>query len=258
MQSQDHGAIIAFGYRSAEIPAVRAIASRVQKAMQVADDSPATVTWDGEQIAILDHVGVRVAIGRQDASVKGYCSHLVMAVGNAPDMEGARPNRKTHSKRADRLAAWVEQAMPYDTILRAETPEDVDGKLVRSFLELLDHAEGMMPSDKPFDTQTIVDRSSAVDASAIDPPPVGHNAPVPKPVRDRFDPSGIIEVEDLERPLRETPQWLQDQAEPTEPLRLTVHTMALSLMLYSAPLGAFLFTYSMLRDISKKKGEETA
>jgi len=258
MQSQDHGAIVAFGYRSAEIPAVSAIASRVQKAMQVADDSPASISWDEEQIAVLDHVGVRVAIGRQEAAAKGYCSHLVMAVGNAPDMEGARPNRKTHSKRADRLAAWVEQAMPYDTILRAETPEDVDGKLVRSFLELLEHAEGMAPEEKTFDTQAVADRSSAADRSAIDLPELAPAMPAPKPVRDRFDPSGIIEVDDLSEPLRKTPQWLQEHAEPTEPLRLTVHTMALSLMLYSAPLGAFLFTYSMLRDITKKKDEERA
>ncbi len=258
MQSQDHGAIVAFGYRSGEIPPVSAIASRVQKAMQVADDRPAALSWEGQEIAVLDHVGVRVAIGRQNAAAEGFCSHLVMAVGNSPDMDGARPNRKTHSKRADRLAAWVEQTMPYDTVLRAETPEDVDGKLVRSFLELLEHAEGMAPNEKVIEKQPLVDRPSDTDASVIDPPVVAPTAPKAKPVRDRFDPSGIIELDDLAEPLPESPQWLQDQAEPTEPLRLTVHTMALSLMLYSAPLGAFLFTYSMLRDITKKKDQETA
>lgn len=258
METQDHGSIVAFGYRNGDIPPVSAIASRVQKAMQVADDRPAVIAWDGDEIAILDHIGIRVAIGRQEATAKGYCSHLVMAVGNAPDMEGARPNRKTHTKRADRLAAWVQQTMPYDTILRAETPEDVDAKLVRSFLELLVHAEGMVPEEKILDAQPDVDRSSAAHTSVIDPPDTTAVPEQQRPIRDRFDPSGIIEVDDLANPLPDTPQWLQDHAKPTQPLRLTVHTVALSLMLYSAPLGAFLFTYSMLRDITKNNKEETA
>ncbi len=40
-----------------------------------------------------------------------------------------------------------------------------------------------------------------------------------------------------------------ERAEPTEPLRLTVHTLALSLCLYVPALGAAMFTYTMLRDI---------
>ena len=44
-------------------------------------------------------------------------------------------------------------------------------------------------------------------------------------------------------------QMLLTRAEPTKPLRLTIHTLALSLCLYAPPLGAAMFAYTMLRDI---------
>ncbi len=256
MQIEEHGAIAAFGYRSGVIPPLQTIASTIKAAMQTADDRPVKTTLDGDDVALLDHVGVRVVIGRQQAATEGLCSHLVFAVGNAPDMEGARPNRKTHAKRTDKLASWVKQTMPYDTDLRAETPEAVDAKLVRGFLELLDHAEGMTATQHADASSFILDTAATVDASVIDHDDTLSPKPPRKRARDRFDPEGIIELDDLGDSLPDTPQWLQDQAEPTQPLRLTVHTMALSLMLYSAPLGAFLFTYSMLRDITKGENEE--
>ncbi|MFN3211122.1 MAG: hypothetical protein ACE369_19410 [Roseovarius sp.] len=49
------------------------------------------------------------------------------------------------------------------------------------------------------------------------------------------------------------PEWLRRRAAPTKPLRLTVHAMALSIMFFAPPLGAFLFTYTMLRDITGDK-----
>ena len=44
-------------------------------------------------------------------------------------------------------------------------------------------------------------------------------------------------------------QMLLSRAEPTKPLRLTIHTLALSLCLYVPALGAAMFAYTMLRDV---------
>ena len=39
------------------------------------------------------------------------------------------------------------------------------------------------------------------------------------------------------------------QSECSEPMRLTIHTLALSMCLYVPPLGAAMFAYTMMRDI---------
>ncbi|MEL7014289.1 MAG: hypothetical protein AAFO72_13565, partial [Pseudomonadota bacterium] len=43
--------------------------------------------------------------------------------------------------------------------------------------------------------------------------------------------------------------FMASQAECSQPMRLTIHTLALSMFLYVPPLGAALFTYTMMRDM---------
>lgn len=253
MQSQSHGAIAAFGYRRQVNTSVSAFVRSIEKAMTSADPRPALVQWDGDDVAVIDHVGIRVAIGFREAGIKELCHHLVMAVGATPGATGTAVRRKTHVQRADHLVAWIEKVLPYDTILRAETPESVGQTLVRGFLDLLNHAEGMMSEGAPLSTVSVPRAGDmSTDANTPAEQPAMSCEKARKAKRNRYDPSGIIAPEEVNEALMQSSQFIDNQAEPTTPLRLTVHTVALSLMLYSAPLGAFMFTYSMLRDMNKK------
>ena len=77
-------------------------------------------------------------------------------------------------------------------------------------------------------------------ADAMSPPWMGDTS---RPARPQdTDGKGSAFTNDLG-------QMLLTRATPTEPMRLTIHTLALSLCLYVPALGAAMFAYTMLRDV---------
>ncbi|WP_428515867.1 hypothetical protein [Roseovarius sp.] len=233
---QDHQASIAlFSYRRAPAAQAADIVRAIDGMLQGTDAQPRRISWVEDGVAMIDRIGVRIAIALLPPSPQDRYAHLVLAVGAPPDAQKCDDLLAvSYAHLADRLVYRIKEDMPYDAIMRGETPETVDHDLVLSLYDLLRQSS---PVALPASLANLDTR----------PRPDAPGASSHPPVEERFD---IILSEDVPGLTTSAPDWLLKRAAPTKPLRLTVHTMALSIMLITPPLGAFLFTYSMLRDIT--------
>ena len=233
MVKAQQASIAVFGYRRPPSADVTEIVGAIDDLLQRTDAEPRKIHWSDNDVAFIDRIGVRIAIALLPPSDDDHYTHLVLAVGQAPGTSATDEMLSvSHTHLADRLVYRVKYDMPYDTIMRGETPEFVDETLIHSLYELLRQASLAKTNTAP---------------ANMDAQPT-RKKPVPRiPAEERFD---VILSDDVIASENATPSWIDRRAVPTQPLRLTVHTMALSVMLYTAPLGAFLFTYSMLRDVS--------
>ncbi|MBY5988370.1 hypothetical protein [Roseovarius atlanticus] len=237
---QDQQASIAlFSYRRAPAAQAGDIVRAIDGMLQGTDAQPRRINWVDDGVAMIDRIGVRIAIALLPPSPQDRYAHLVLAVGAPPDAhETDDPFDVSYAHLADRLVYRVKEDMPYDAIMRGETPEAVDHALVRSLYDLLRQSSPVASPVAPPAGLANLGTRPRPDAPGASPHP---------PVEERFD---IILSEDVPGMTTSPPEWLRKRAAPTKPLRLAVHTMALSIMLFTPPLGAFLFTYSMLRDIT--------
>lgn len=235
MYDDQQTSIATFGYRHAPAAQAGDIVLSIDEMLQSTDAQPRRITWAGDSIAMIDRVGVRIAVAVLPPSREDRYTYLVLAVGRSPDAaddDGLLGTSFAHL--ADRLIYRIKADMPYDTLMRGETPELVDHDLILSLYDLLRQSPATSGPASPANLDGKPDAHRPRTTPAI-------------PAEDRFD---VILSTDVPDTVTSVPGWLEKRAVPTKPLRLTVHTMALSIMLYTAPLGAFLFTYSMLRDIT--------
>ncbi|WP_103764009.1 hypothetical protein [Roseovarius confluentis] len=227
--------IATFGYRRAPVAQAGDIVHAIDEMLQNSDAQPRRIHWVSDSIAMIDRIGVRIAVALLPPSHEDRYTHLVLAIGRSPD----EPNGDdlldvSFAHLADRLIYRIKDDMPYDTIMRGETPEMVDHDLILSLYDLLRKSP---PASGP----------SAPANLDAQPAARQRRTTTVLTTEEYFD---VILSEEVPDTVTAVPSWLEKRAVPTKPLRLTVHTMALSIMLYTAPLGAFLFTYSMLRDIT--------
>ncbi|MGK7652378.1 hypothetical protein ACSQ76_08175 [Roseovarius sp. B08] len=233
MHDERQTSIATFGYRHAPPMQAGDIVQAIDEMLQGTDAQPRRITWVSDALAMIDRIDVRVAMALLPPSCEDRQTRLVLAVGRAPiapaddDLLGP-----SFVHLADRLVYRIWVDMPYDTIMRGETPEPVDHDLILSLCDLLRKSSRGSDSSATANMQPVGGR---------------RRTSATMPAEERFD---VILADDVADIIPSVPAWLEKRAAPTKPLRLTVHTMALTIMLYSAPLGAFLFTYSVLRDIT--------
>lgn len=233
MFNNKHSSIAVFGYPCPPEAEHAEIVHAIDQILQNCDSEPRKIHWVNADLALIDRVGVRIAISLLHPTQDDHYTHLVLAVGRAPHSDAQDDILSvSHTHLADRLVHRVKNDMPYHTIMRGETPECVDESLIHSLYDLLRQASPTKTDVAPANLDSRPERKKRKPAI---------------PAEERFD---VILSDDVPDTPQTANNWLEERAVPTKPLRLTVHTMALSIMLYTAPLGAFLFTYSMLRDIS--------
>lgn len=228
MYTQNQGSFAALGYRDLDQSRFSDIVRDIDTALQMTDEHPRRITWNGDYIALIDRDGTRIALGFLPPTRWNPCSYLVLAVGTlddaAGDLLGAVPNIHL----ADRLLLRIQDDLPCDTIMRGETPETVDSELIWSLFEML------------------VKTPTLWQAANSDTRP---GSPLLDP-HESFEELGVIDTHEVDSADTPLTKCLSRRARPTKPLRLTVHVTGLTIMLASAPLGAFMFTYSMLRDVA--------
>jgi len=231
MASHAQGSIAAFGYRDLDEARFPAIVRDIDTALQMADAQPRRITWDGDHIALIDRDGIRIALGLLPPTARTRHTHLVVAVGSlagsGDTISGAAPNIHL----ADRLLLRIKDDLPYDTIMRGETAQPVDAELIWHVFEQLcavrsPQWQGMSPA---------------------------HGLPRNHEQEESFADFAMIGTDDVDSREPELARFLAQRAPPTRPLRLTVHFTGLMVMFVSAPLGAFMFTYSLLRDMVKER-----
>ena len=213
---QSHGIVVGFEYRACPRMEFQDIVEEFDLSFQLADARTRSLTWDCDDIALIERDYLRVALGWLPPDDDDGSWHLVAAVGPSDQAGNALIDGGSLGFVADQIVDRTPEFLPA-------------------------HADLLRLS-----AQTPCDTAAPQNSSAHTPPKPQPEHPwsfTPPPDGDE------IEISTDTAQAAPRTQWLTARAEPTQPLRLTIHTLALTLMLHVPALGAFLFVYSMLRDV---------
>jgi hypothetical protein len=255
MDTQTFGSVVAMQFRRRPGMEFSDIVTEFDAAFQMVDARSRSLTWDCDDIAVIARDSVRVALGWLPPEDERGRWHLIVAVGAAPDEEGARIDPASFGYLADRIVERCRARLPFTAVLRGQAHQPVAPELIDTTFDLLRLEASDMPGDQrrakknmafPDDVEAYADMFSEMapqfargDHHAAE---VNEDA-----AADSAGPGLAARAAASVDPLR---QALRQRAKPTETLRLTIHTVALSVLLAAPPLGAFMFTYTMLRDIT--------
>ncbi|KZY35170.1 hypothetical protein A3731_17780 [Roseovarius sp. HI0049] len=242
MEVQTFGSIVAMEFGRRPSINFADIVEEFDIAFQMVDSRSRALTWDCDDIAIIDRDDVRVALGWLPAKHEDETWHLVIAVGTASAATDAvRIDPNSFRYLADRIVERTQEFLPSTAVLHGDARQPVNARLIDTTFDLLRmntqemHGDAGSPRRDRFDRAPDPD-SYADMADTMTPPWMGGAQAEDSGAKS----SGFT---------NDLGQMLLTRAAPTKPLRLTIHTLALSLCLYVPPLGAAMFAYTMLRDI---------
>lgn len=255
MATQTFGSVAAMEFRRAPRINFADIVEEFDIAFQMVDAESRALIWESDTVALIDRDGLRVGLGWQPGKEKGQRSHLVVAVGTRPGAKPCRVAPGSYDYVIDRIVERMRHFLPFTAVLRGAAGQPIGADMMQTLFDLLRADTHQMPGDKPAARKgRNVWEDAEIDAYAdmVDEMApawrqgakrAGHGGERPEagPAPDAGDrlelssPFGAI---------------LLERAKPTKPLRLTIHTLALSLCLYAPPVGAAMFAYTMLRDVA--------
>lgn len=254
MDTQSFGSVVAMEFRRRPSIAFADIVEEFDIAFQVVDSRTRALTWDCDDIALIDRDGVRVALGWLPGGEQGQPWHLVVAVGAAPGAGKDKIDPASFRFIADRIVERSRDYLPVNAVLHGEASQPVGAELVDTVFDLLRmstsdmHGDCRDPQkDRAMNGAQRNGRAGPDDMTA--PPWTGASS------AQATNGASTANLNGIGTRLRESEitnhlgQMLLTRAEPTKPLRLTIHTLALSLCLYVPALGAAMFAYTMLRDV---------
>ncbi len=258
MNKATHGTIVALEYRSKPKIGFADIVEEFDIALHLLDARTRSLTWDCDDVAFIDRDYLRVALGWLPATAPHKPWYLIIAVGLAPGTEMAPLTSGAFDYITDAIADRTRQFLPYSSAMHGEAMQPVGPALMDSVFGLLRHQ-----IDPPAAPGTAVEE---VTRAPIDPyadlvsdlqPDWDRAETGPGADRERTPEAGPDTRTGQTPTEGDAPPWLTNplgqmlltRAEPTQPLRLTIHTLSLSLMLYVPPVGAFMFAYAFLRDV---------
>ncbi|MEM7733041.1 MAG: hypothetical protein AAF280_09695 [Pseudomonadota bacterium] len=179
-----------------------------------------------------------------------------MVIGSAPGEDMSKIEPSSYEFLADRILDRSHAFMPATAVLRGEANEPITPELIDTLNELLGAEVGDQAHDLPDEADladTIADiiREEEEDlyAEMVETmvPPWAHSADMSDRARAGYS---KFEFDKAEEALAEqNAAKVLAETQSSDPMRLTIHTLALSMALYVPPLGAALFAYTMLRDI---------
>jgi len=256
MEMQSYGSVVAMQFRRRPGVEFKEIVEEFDGAFHMVDSQTRALKWDGDDIAVIDRDSVRVALGWLPPETEEGRWHLVIAVGATPGSDGTRIEPRSFRYLADRIVERSRTRLPYSAVLHGPAHKPVGAALIDTTFDLLrmdttdmpgDHREARKKMAFSGNVDDYADMFSEMsqpwmrDADAEDAPSPDESART-----DTVHGGTAGLLSDVTGHLQ---KMLETRAAPTEPLRLTIHTLALSLCLYAPPLGAFMFTYTMLRDV---------
>lgn len=251
METQNFGSVVAMEYRSRPSIDFADIVEEFDIAFQMVDSRTRSLTWDCDDVAIIDRDYVRVALGWLPPDDDTGFWHLVVAVGAAPDEDMSKIEKSAFGFLADMIVDRTNDYLPSTAVLHGEANKPVGPELIDTVFDLLRLDTSDMHGDKTKGKRTVDDTKPKTPfeeysdmVNSLSPPWVG------SPEHRSFpESSSGDEFVDLAA-LQSQSNFALPRSAPSQPLRLTIHTLALSLFLYAPALGAFLFAYSMLRDVT--------
>lgn len=229
MSKHGYGSVVAMEFRRPPSVDFSDIVEEFDIAFRMVDSRTRALTWHSDDIALIDRDNVRVGLGWLPSGETGKPSHLVVAVGTASEDGGdVRIDPRGYRFLANRIAERTREFLPWTAVLNGEAHQPVSVALIAKTFDLLRIDLGDMAGDAGFANGARRQADAGADA------------------RQHAADASLWSRLNLGNSFG---QLLLARSEPTEPLRLTIHTLALSLFLYVPPLGAAVFTYTMLRDI---------
>ena len=251
MDTQAFGSVVAMEFRQRPGMAFADIVEEFDIAFQMVDSRTRALTWDCDDIALIDRDSVRVALGWLPAREKGQPWNLIVAVGAAPGSKD-KIDPASYQFITDRIVERTRNFMPVNAVLQGDAGQPVSAELVDGLFDLLRMSTNDMPGDRraprPRSVWEEADHDAYADmVDSMSPPWMEEDDDTVTRRRSYFHSA----AEGAFDPglTNHLGQVLLSRAEPTQPLRLTIHTLALSMCLYVPPVGAAMFAYSMLRDV---------
>jgi len=240
---QTQGYVVGFEYGACPRMDFNDIVEEFDLAFNLVDAQTRALIWDCDDIAVIERDYLRVALGWLPPDEEDGAWHVIAAVG--PTNPHRQPPFIISSFRqiADQIAERMQEVLPPRSVMRGEAHAQIGPDLIDSLFDLLrDTAHtpcDTAPPVRPTST-TVPDCDKLLDTRDIS----GRDDTMYE-----YDERGIDTLPMLP-PAAALTRWLGQRAEPTKPLRLTIHALALTMMLYVPPVGAFMFVYTMLRDMA--------
>ena len=203
-----------------------------------------SLTWDSDDIAIIERDSLRVLLGWLPAAFEGGPSFLVFAVGHATNGGNLLVNPETCEFVKEILVGHLESYLDFETVFHADATQPVGTELVDTVTEILNRDFGKpddkslhTPGSRNFRRDRAYTRDITVDAAfAKAHAPTVQNDDVEVIPPDQVD---IISAEE----------------ETSLPKRLTIYTLGATMLIYTPPVGASLLAYSALRDLVPAPGQ---
>jgi hypothetical protein len=238
---QTEGYVVGFEYGACPRMDFSDIVEEFDLAFQVIDAQTRALIWDCDDIAVIERDYMRVALGWLPPDEEEGAWHLIAAVGPTDPRHQPPFIISSFRQLADQIAERMQDVLPPRSVMRGEAHAPVGPELIESLFDLLretaqmpcDTAPPARPAPRPQPDALVETRDfSGRDDTDFD-----------------YDETGI-ETLPMLPPTGALTRWMGRRAEPTKPMRLTIHALALTLMLYVPPVGAFMFVYTMLRDMA--------
>lgn len=265
MEKQAYGSVVAMEFRTRPSINFADIVEEFDIAFQMVDSRKRSLTWDCDDIAIIDRDSLRVALGWLPGKGPGAAWHLVVAVGMAPHARNEKMDLGSIRFLADRIVERTKDYLPFSAVMHGDAHQPISADLIDTVFDLLrmnttemagDNRAASRPAPEAEEFEAFGDYADMVDSMS---PPWMEATQRTTPREELLGPreaiyprapEGFAHGADAGREFtNHLGQLMLTRAEPTKPLRLTIHTLALSLCLYVPALGAAMFAYTMLRDV---------
>ena len=265
MTRTSHGFVTALQFNSHPRMDFHDIVEEFDIALQKHPTQLRSLTWDCDDIAILDRESMRVALGwlPPDDATSGQPWYIIVAVGARPGRRTPRFDTHAYEMLSKRLAERMRGYLAFDAVLRGPANRPVGADLIDATFDLLrsnagDIATGTTPAPEdpvtedegPFLNEARA-RTAARQPSLR--PRAGRSRADALP-RDvgRMATAAAERMANASAP-RQTTGTVQDAHVlpdlPSVPQRLTIFTFSLTMLMYVPAIGAMLLTYSALREM---------
>ena len=236
---QTYGSVVAMEFRTRPSVAFKQIVEEFDTAFQMVDARSRSLSWDCEDIAIIDRDDLRVALGWLPASEEDKRWHLIIAVGAPPQVEMDNIDIGSLRYLASAIAERTQDYLPFSAVMHGEATQPICADLIDMVFDLVRHESSYdtaasAPGSK--ETQAFAAATSAHD-SGVTEFKDGIGTPTMK-AGELFD-----QIQD------KLGIYITDPDEPTDARRLSIHGLALGMCLLTPSVGAGMLTYTLLRDI---------
>lgn len=227
MSQQTFGRIAALEYLNPPGMAFSEIVEEFDIATQGLPAQLRRLTWDGEDIALIDRETIRIALGWLPPEHQGAAHYLVIALGSS----GRRHNKAFDPDACERLlrrlVERVRDYLPFDTELHGPAHRPIGSDLIDMTFDLLTRCPTRRTDD-----------AAPRAGHALRHRPTDHRD-VPEPQNARH----------ATYPRHYSARKASILPPPASfPMRLTIVTFGLVLFLHAPPIGAGLLTYTTLRE----------